>query len=225
MLKIEEDDLQSCELPEICRSLKQGIFTRIPEWDPPNCHAVARVRQLPSDYARLGLDSIGAGIDGHTMSDFVLSPGITPLITEVAILGFVLSYGVASAIHFRNWRISPSLMVLAIDTLAIGTFKIYTDYFDFWDLLLSLVIMTESLAVLGFRLKGPLNRSLSSIGAAIGIIGVLFSVDKIVFDFYDPFDLLLACLGAVCAAAIFQSMRPSRTNAPKPSSDDLRMLS
>ncbi|MHB1869141.1 MAG: hypothetical protein ACYCPP_09385, partial [Nitrososphaerales archaeon] len=128
------------------------------------------------------------------MSGFNLSPGITPFIADIAILGLVLSFGLAAFLSRRS-GLRPALLVLGIDSVLVSVFKLYTDYADFWDALLAMIILIEALFViqLGSRkskLQSGLTRKLALV---FGILGLVLSADKILSDFYDPFDLLLSC--------------------------------
>ena len=153
------------------------------------------------------------------MSDFNLSPGITPFITDVAILGFVLSFGLAAFLS-RKSGLRPALLVLGVDSVLVSVFKLYTDYTDFWDALLAVIILIEALFVIQLGASKPnlqwgLTRNLALV---IGILGLVLSADKIVSDFYDPFDLLLSCQGILCALGIveerFAKRAPLRSVEP-----------
>lgn len=136
------------------------------------------------------------------MSGFNLSPGITPFITEMAIIGFALTFGL-TAIYSK----APSkafYLAVGLNALALSVFKIYTDYFDFWDAFLGLIIATEAIVLIVGRLRVPSNwnRGARLIATILVAIVISLSVYKILSDFYDPYDVLLSCLGILGGAAI-----------------------
>jgi hypothetical protein len=135
------------------------------------------------------------------MSGFNLSPGITPLITDVAFAGFALSFGICFAL-FQKSHPRAIFIALGIDSIALSVFKIYTDYLDFWDVVLSVFILTEGLMTLS--VPALENRSiLLRLGIYVVVgLGIAFSLYKVLSDFYDPYDLLLSCCGIVCGIAI-----------------------
>jgi len=147
------------------------------------------------------------------MSGFNLSPGITPFITDIAILCFVISFGLAAFLSRRS-GVRPSLLILGIDSVLVSVFKLYTDYTDFWDALLAVIILIEAIFVIqsGSR-KLTLQSGLTTkLGLVFGILGIVLSADKILSDFYDPFDLLLSCQGVLCAFAILEERLAKRSS-------------
>jgi len=148
------------------------------------------------------------------MSGFNLSPGITPFITDIAILGFVVSFGLAAFLSRRS-GLRPSLLILGIDSVLVSVFKLYTDYADFWDALLAVIILIEALFVIQSGSRKPKLRSgfTRKLALVFGIVGLVLSADKILSDFYDPFDLLLSCQGVLCAFAIFEE-RLAKSSLP-----------
>jgi hypothetical protein len=138
------------------------------------------------------------------MSGFNLSPGITPLITDIAVAGFALSFGVAFVLS-RKDHYNPALIALGINSIALSVFKIYTDYLDFWDVVLSIFILVEGFIAL--RASYFNNRSIPIRLVIYVIAGLVisFSLYKVISDFYDPYDLLQACCGIVGGALISKS--------------------
>lgn len=135
------------------------------------------------------------------MAGFSLSPGITPFITDFVILIVVLSIGLSVIGSGGKW----TSITLGLDSLALSLFKIYTDYFDPWDTLLAFLIAMESvvlIATLNSKNRTDFHRA---IYLSLSLPVVFLSLYKVVSDFYDPFDLLLSCLGIVCGFAIISS--------------------
>jgi hypothetical protein len=128
------------------------------------------------------------------VTDFVLSPGITPLLTDLFVLELPLALGLAYA-----WRGARGFeLALALNAAALGLVKLATDYGDVGDLP---VAMGGLLAGALFALE-PLRRPAWTPRQAagllvVGVLVVLIGVAKAAHDFYDPFDLLLADLNMV----------------------------
>ena len=144
------------------------------------------------------------------MTGFNLSPGITPFITDVALIGVVVSLGFAAVLSRKNSF--AIYWVLGIDSLAVSLFKVYTDLFDFWDLVLALFVVFESvlLFLACFRGSSFLRLGVRAFSVVLALLSISFSILKISFDFYDPFDVLLSCLGIIAGFSILELPREIR---------------
>lgn len=138
------------------------------------------------------------------MEAFQLSPGITPLLTDVVLAEFVL---LLAALHL--WRGRDGLeAAVALNALLLGAIKLVTDYNDLLDVPVALAGIVGGLAYLvRLRVPRPARRPPGAatlvLATGVGALGVL----KLLLDFYDPFDLLLALLAIVLAAWWFASAR------------------
>ena len=121
------------------------------------------------------------------MDHFVLSPGITPFVTDVTLLAFAGLLGL-------GYLLRGGLGVLggiAVDAIAMAVYKLATDLPDPYDDLVSLAALLLGAVLVTALLRGRLPGS-SHAWTAIGIVGALLAVSKVLSDFYDPWDLLLA---------------------------------
>ena len=136
------------------------------------------------------------------MTGFSLSPGITPLITEVAIICFALSLGLSAI--FSRARFTTFYLAIGLNALTLSLLKIYTDYFDFWDAFLGLMIAVESVVLMAMQLRESNVRRRYEWVMAITLVLVVLSLStyKILSDFYDPNDVLLSCSGILAGVAI-----------------------
>ncbi|MHB1907546.1 MAG: hypothetical protein ACYCQJ_01595 [Nitrososphaerales archaeon] len=114
--------------------------------------------------------------------NFVFSPGITPLIADLTVFGFILTLGVAF-IFFRGQVV---YYVIGVDTILIASFKFATDYFDFLDALLSIIAILVSIFLI-LQMRRP-----SIVSIIIGLLAIGLGVWKVHGDFFDPFDLVLS---------------------------------
>lgn len=125
------------------------------------------------------------------MDGFRLSPGITPVLTDLAVLALPLALAVGYlAAERRGVEVA-----LGGVTGVLGLVKLLTDWHD----LLDLPVALGGLAIGGStiataldlravdRLPGPAWR-------AFGLLAVLVGAIKIRTDFLDPFDVELAAL-------------------------------
>ena len=141
------------------------------------------------------------------MDGFLLSPGITPTITDVFVVEFPILLGLAYAIWGRRGVVAG----FGLNGLALGLVKVYTDWSDLLDLLVALAVLAASLAVL-LPLDGPPRVALRRSAAlrALGGLALLLGLLKIALDFFDPFDVLLTDVGVV--AGLWLLLRtPCRT--------------
>ena len=122
----------------------------------------------------------------------------------------VVSLGVAAALSRKNSF--AIYWVLGIDALAVSLFKVYTDLFDFWDVVLALFVVFESvlLFLACFRGSSFLGLGVRALSVFLALLSILFSLLKIAFDFYDPFDVLLSCLGIIAGLSILEFPREIR---------------
>lgn len=149
------------------------------------------------------------------MDGFQLSPGITPFLTDIFVLifplavvgGFVLGRGPGLALGF------------GVVAIALAVVKLWTDYFDPGDDVVAIVGLVGGLLVAltanGWRPKiGRAGR------VAIFVVFFGTGVIKARFDFYDPFDLLLAVIDALAGGwVLFRTtgrslMRPPPAPVP-----------
>lgn len=117
----------------------------------------------------------------------MLSPGITPFITDVTLLAFAGLLGL-------GYLLRGGLGVLggiAVDGIAMAVYKLATDLPDPYDDAVSIVALLLGAILVAALLRGRLPGS-SHAWTVIGIVGALVAVSKVVSDFYDPWDLLLA---------------------------------
>jgi|GEM_PF-1671037 hypothetical protein len=137
---------------------------------------------------------------------FRLSPGITPRIVDATILGFLLSFGLAVALASKK----IAAYVLGGDTIILASFKLFTDYGDFRDAITALAGLTSAILLIIASISKPLDKGWSRVFLSILIALVAFgtislSVLKALNDFYDPFDLTLACSSMVCVAFLVKT--------------------
>lgn len=144
------------------------------------------------------------------MNSFLLSPGITPLLTDLFVLEFPVALGLAYAVR----RGSGVELVVALNVVALGLVKLVTDYGDTKDLFVALAGVAGGLVVLSRWLPGPaVGRALRFIERLVGVLIIPIGLYKAVGDFYDPFDLLLADLIMVAGVWIIFGVQ-AKTRAP-----------
>ncbi len=125
------------------------------------------------------------------MSGFALSPGITPELTDAVILEFALLLAILIA-----WRgAEGAQLAVAINAVVLGAIKIATDYSDLGDLPVALAGIGAGALLLWANLGGRTPwRAHRATELGIGALLIATGAIKVVLDFYDPFDLLLAAL-------------------------------
>jgi hypothetical protein len=139
------------------------------------------------------------------MQNFVSSPGITPLITDLVILGLLLSLGLIRITFSSNQDSALTFsFVLGIDTVVISLIKIITDYYDLGDLALSVIALVSAMSVVIFEFRKSARRHFVIPSIVLGLFAILFGVGKILRDFYDPFDLVLACCMVLLGALLIK---------------------
>jgi hypothetical protein len=133
------------------------------------------------------------------MSVFLLSPGITPELTDV----FVIELPLALAVGYLFGRRTGFEVAFALNALALGVVKLVTDFPDVWDDLVSFSALFGGGLWLVTTLRMVDGRSsLRWVSAAAGLFFVLVGLAKLT-DFYDPFDLLLADAVIVSGIALW----------------------
>ncbi len=156
------------------------------------------------------------------MSGFVLSPGITPLLTDL----FVVEFPILLAFGYL-WKAGRGIeLAIAANALAMSLIKLVTDYSDLYDdLVAGATLLSGGLllvhAASSSRPRVPAARALEVL-IAVGAIGL--GLTKIRTDFYDPFDALLADLGVVSGAIVLATLfrRPSPGNPRTEEEDEER---
>ena len=148
------------------------------------------------------------------MTDFVLSPGITPLLTDLFVLELPLALGVAYA-----WRGGRGFeLAIALNAIALGLVKLVTDYGDVGDLPVAVGGLIAGALFALEPLKRPdwtrrQSTGLIAVGVVVGLIGIA----KAARDFYDPFDLLLADLLMVLGLLLASvALTARREGTPRP---------
>jgi len=150
------------------------------------------------------------------MSGFLLSPGITPELTDV----FVIELPLALAAGYLFGRRTGFEVAFALNTLALGVVKLVTDFPDIWDDIVSVSALLGGGLWLATTLRLLDGRtSLRSVCAVAGLIFVVAGLAKLT-DFYDPFDLLLADAVIVSGIAlwVYRHGYPGATAAPSSAS-------
>lgn len=138
------------------------------------------------------------------MDGFQLSPGITPLLTDLAVAALPLA--LAGGLVLGRDR--GLLMALGLVTLVLGLVKVATDWSDLWDLVVALgavIIGTSAIARPVLPSRPP--RIVARLAAVGGGIGLFLGAYKALSDFYDPFDLELALMTFAVAAILLWSLR------------------
>jgi hypothetical protein len=136
------------------------------------------------------------------MSGFVLSPGITPaLISAISIeIPLVLGLGYA---FYRNRGFEVAVV---LNALALSAIKVYTDYLDFYDMLVAAAGLLSGFA-LGGTLARPgasLTRPLRGLLDVVAGYSILLGALKIVTDPYDPFDTFLGAFAVVASVILLR---------------------
>ncbi len=133
------------------------------------------------------------------MSGFLLSPGITPELTDI----FVVELPLAVGLGYLLGRRYGFEVLFALNAVALGAVKWYTDYFDLPDVAVALAAIVGGalwLATLVERV--PANRARRTAFSVLAPIFALVGAVKLL-DFYDPFDILLADAVIVVAVALW----------------------
>lgn len=149
------------------------------------------------------------------MTGFELSPGITPLLADAAVV--VLPLAIAAGVLAGGRRCL--LVALGAVTAVLGLIKVLTDWGDLKDLVVGLAGVGVGLAAVIETLDVPALRTLPrALEIALGAAGVLVGTYKVVSDFYDPFDAELGALTASVAlqVVVARSLRRRGASVPPP---------
>ena len=154
------------------------------------------------------------------MSGFLLSPGITPELTDVFVLELPIALGVGYLLGGRR----GFELAFAANAVVLAIVKLVTDYFDPWDDAVALSALFAGGLWIGVREGGGVGgRAARTILGVVGIASLLFGLLKLT-DFYDPFDLLLADAAIVSGIAllVLRRERLSDPAAPPERSEPVR---
>lgn len=127
------------------------------------------------------------------MTQFLLSPGITPQLTDLFVLEFPIAVGFA---YFLKGSKGVEL-VIGLNALVLAVIKIVTDYSDPYDDLVSVAVLAGGLGVLYPLLVSGAPHLSFGVGVTLGAVVGALGLFKAAGDFYDPFDLLMADMGVV----------------------------
>ncbi len=140
------------------------------------------------------------------MTGFLLSPGITPALTDLFVVEMPIALGLGYLVAGRRGFEGAFLANL----FALAAVKFVTDYPDLADDAVTLAALASGI-VWGIRLVGSTIRSRRArIGPRLlGAVAIALGIVKIVTDPYDPFDILLADAAIVAGVALWIA-RPLR---------------
>jgi hypothetical protein len=143
------------------------------------------------------------------VSNFILSPGISPELTDVFVVGVPLALGLG----YLFWQRTGFELALASSALTLGLIKLVTDYSDPWDVGVALAAILGGIAWILIS-TGFVKRILAArpVRWILGFFCIGLGVLKL-RDFYDPFDLLLADSTIVVGMALWLY---GRHTAPRP---------
>jgi len=132
---------------------------------------------------------MGSGTAHAPMTGFDLSPGITP-----ALVGAVaVELPLALALGHLLLRERGFAIALGMNGVVLGAIKVLTDYRDLYDTTLALLALAGGLALVAWtgdrRWRVP-----GVVLLFLGVYGSSFGITKLIGDFYDPFDLMVADL-------------------------------
>ncbi|HZY69488.1 MAG TPA: hypothetical protein VFF67_00725 [Thermoplasmata archaeon] len=149
------------------------------------------------------------------MQSFLLSPGITPLLADL----FVSEVPVAIGLGLVLARSRGVLLAVALNAWAMGAIKLVTDWQDLPDAVVAVgAVLAGGVLVVAAARPEWLGRVHSAGWIAGGLLLIGLGAFKIRFDFYDPFDVLLADLevigGLVALAHGIAARRSGRRTAP-----------
>jgi hypothetical protein len=148
------------------------------------------------------------------VSGFLLSPGITPELTDL----FVVELPIAIAAGFFLARARGIGWAFGLNALALGAIKLVTDYGDPGDDLVAAAAVIAGLLFLGQAVSPAwlVRMPKVALGVGGGLLVVVGAI-KIRADFYDPFDLLLADMavaGGIVAWALTRNGPGGAITAP-----------
>jgi hypothetical protein len=135
---------------------------------------------------------------------FLLSPGITPFITDASLVLYVLGPAIGAIVGGRRGLIASFAAV----SVLVSIIKLVTDWSDLWDDVVS-VARADARAQAG----EPPRASFLMLGAAAVALGFV----KVISDFYDPFDMLVAFSAIIAGLALLRFWTlPGRAAPPAP---------
>ncbi len=153
------------------------------------------------------------------MSGFLLSPGITPELTDVFVIELPIVLGAGYLFGGRR----GFELAFAANAIVLAIVKLVTDYFDPWDDAVALsALVGGGLWVLVRESGGVRGRTSWTVIGLAGLVAILFGLVKLT-DFYDPFDLLLADAAVVCGIALLV-LRHRRVPGPGASPELIRPI-
>jgi hypothetical protein len=148
------------------------------------------------------------------VSTFLLSPGITPELTDVFVIGVPLAVGLGGLLFGRRGL----EVAFGASAVALGAIKFATDLTDLGDDLVALGATLGGLGWVFLALRPmPRGRLFRALVVLFGVFAVVVGLIKIRDDFYDPFDLLLADTSIVAGVAWILYGRGAR-GGPAPDS-------
>ncbi len=147
------------------------------------------------------------------MSDFDLSPGITPGLVDFFVVEILLAIGLGYA-----WKRGRGVeLAFAANALLLGLIKLGTDYPDFNDDLVSLGAILAGTAFLVRDARPELGKRVGRYAfGLIGLYAVIIGAIKIAYDFSDPFDLMLATATIVTGVWLVVLPPGAETARPTP---------
>lgn len=143
------------------------------------------------------------------MTGFILSPGITPALVSAVSIELPLAYGLGYVL-FRTRGLD---LAIVLNALLLGAIKIYTDYPDPYDMLVTAGTLASGLAMWGLtrgRAWVP-SRKERTVLAAVAWYAIAAGVLKIVTDPYDPFDTFLSASAIIAGGFVLQTLRQGRS--------------
>ncbi len=130
---------------------------------------------------------------GHPIvTGFELSPGITPALVGAVAVELPLSL----CLGYLFFRERGFELALGVNGIVLGTLKVLTDYRDLYDTTIALFALVGG-STLVAQVAYPRGRAPAFFLLFLGVYGIPFGVTKLLGDFFDPFDLVVADLAVV----------------------------
>ena len=126
------------------------------------------------------------------MTGFELSPGITPALVGAVSVELPLALGLGYLL-FRGRGFEYAL---GLNGIVLGSLKVLTDYRDLYDTTIALLALVGGLTLVA-RVALPRGRAPAFFLLFLGVYAIPFGATKLLGDFYDPFDLVVADLAVV----------------------------
>jgi hypothetical protein len=144
---------------------------------------------------------------------FLLSPGITPFITDASLVLYVLGPAIGAIVGGRRGLIASFAAV----SVLVSIIKLVTDWSDLWDDVVSVAGLGAPLLLARADARAqagePPRASFLMLGAAAVALGFV----KVISDFYDPFDMLVAFSAIIAGLALLRFWTlPGRAAPPAP---------